>query len=68
MKRRYSTKAAPTTEKCDRCGADVELDFPIVNGDDNDFSRMQGECPDCGKIVERTAEEDFGGEYEPDCD
>jgi hypothetical protein len=57
MKRATFKRSNKTiTEPCPKCGATVELDNPIVNGDDNDMARLEGTCG-CGYEVSDDASE-----------
>lgn len=56
MRRTYPRTTKTITVKCPDCGASIELDHPIVDGDENDMTRLQGTC-ECGHEVSQDADE-----------
>jgi hypothetical protein len=62
MKRRRNTALEIVVEKCE-CGENVELDNPIVRGDENDMTKLCGRCDKCGEDIEIDL-----NDYEPDRD
>lgn len=63
MKRRYPRATKTITEPCPKCGEPVELDNPIVNGDDNDMTRLEGKCDECGCEIAHDANDVDESDY-----
>jgi len=41
----------PISKPCPKCGSPMDLDHPVVRGDECDTNKLIGECSECGELV-----------------